>query len=250
MTKTVLITRPEPQADALAKACHKLGMETIILPMLMIEAIEHPSIKPVIANWQTFDKVIFVSPNAVHYALAHKLALPKASIISIGTGTSLALEAANWPVDLQPSGQFNSESLLDMPALQDIQGERIAIICGEGGRDLIETTLQQRGATVDKMICYRSFAPEYKSIPSLQAVTDVVITSAAALTNFTAFLNEHNLLAVQSRRLIVSSERLQRIAKKAGFVHLILAKNASIDAIITTLNGISDDGTIKSEPRT
>lgn len=242
--RTVLITRPLPQAADLAQACERFDFKTISLPMLAIEPLRNENASAIFARIDQFNKIIFISPNAVHCSLEQIKAchaMPVGTIVSMGSGTTKALADYGWPVHIQPNERFNSESLLALPEMMDVSGERIALIAGEAGRDLLAKTLAQRGAQVELAVCYRAVAPSDTQLPDLSQVTDVVITSANALANFKKFLVQFEQNHLLQARLIVSSERLLQLAKKAGFGTLMLAKNASISAITETLNGINDD---------
>ena len=56
-----------------------------------------------------------------------------------------------------PSSGNDSEALLAMPALRDVAGQHIIIVCGHseaGGRTILQRLLRERGAVVTLLTCY------------------------------------------------------------------------------------------------
>src|SRR5687767_15808605 len=65
MTTMLLVTRPQPQADAWVHALRAHGVPTHALPLLQIEAAAEPAAHDAWRALERFALVVFVSPNAV-----------------------------------------------------------------------------------------------------------------------------------------------------------------------------------------
>ena len=100
-----------------------------------------------------FDIANFISPNAVAKAMSlisTRRTLPaKLKIVAVGQGT--AKELGNFGVTgvVVPALRFDSEALLDLPLLRQVNGKRVVIFRGDRGRELLAENLRKRGAVLD-----------------------------------------------------------------------------------------------------
>jgi uroporphyrinogen-III synthase len=88
-----------------------------------------------------------------------------------------------------PTNSFDSEGLLALPELQAVQHQHLMIVRGEGGRDLIASTLQQRGAHIHIAECYRRQALQHNTELldrswQQHAFSAVLLTSSEAMRYF------------------------------------------------------------------
>ena len=81
-------------------------------------------------------------------------------VATVGGASVRALERFGITGVVAPQGRYDSESLLDLPALAAVNGRRVVIFRGEGGRELLGETLRARGAVVEYAECYRRVRPE------------------------------------------------------------------------------------------
>lgn len=164
--KTIVVTRPLAQAAALADAIRAAGGDPFVFPLLAISPATDPApLAAAAGRLADYALAVFISPNAVDHALPEILArgpwpsslLPAA----VGQGTVRALAACGVVGTVAPRERFDSEALLMLPELQKthVDGRRIAIFRGDGGRELLADTLRERGATVDCIACYRRSPP-------------------------------------------------------------------------------------------
>ena len=63
---------------------------------------------------------------------------------------------------ISPPLRFDSEALLELPQLTDVNGRRVIIFRGDGGRELLGETLAARGASVEYVSCYRRGRPLWR----------------------------------------------------------------------------------------
>ncbi|MDD5273903.1 MAG: uroporphyrinogen-III synthase [Methylovulum sp.] len=238
----VLVTRPEHQAGSLSHLIEAQGGKAIRLPTLaIVEVTDTTALQSAWANLGKFQWLIFISANAVNFALkANGGKIPELNqlrLAAVGQSTARALAAAGFRVDLVPGHGFSSEALLAAPALQEVGGQRVLIVRGEGGREELAGQLRLRGAHVDEVAAYQRTLPDADTSPVLallaqQRLHAITITSGEALQNLLMMVApEYHpwLLAIP---VIVVSARIAHIADGLGFKQIVVAAQPADTAIL------------------
>lgn len=241
----VLVTRPAHQAGHLCDLITAAGGRPIRFPTLAIRDLSaNPIVQEQLARLDDYHLAIFISPNAVHYGLAainRRGHLPSGiKLATVGKGSAIALEQAlGRGPDIVPTESYDSEALLALPELRRVSGQRILILRGEGGRELLAETLRQRGAMVDYLEVYRRECPipgDADPMEWLEKTDIITITSSEALQNLinlTAAAQRSQLL---TRPLVVVSARTAALAKQLGFRHpALVTQRAGDEAILQAL---------------
>lgn len=157
---TLLNTRPEAQAVALAELLEQNGFANLFCPSIRIESLDTPP-----PNLADFQAVFFVSANAVKQlaaswqaAFGKPLSLPESlTCFAIGKATAKSLQALG--IDAKtPHDKFDTESLMSDLSDESFQQTQCLIVKGEGGLPDLADTLKQRGANVEEWIGYRRVA--------------------------------------------------------------------------------------------
>ncbi len=155
----VLVTRPEQQAGPLCRLIEAEGGNAIRYPALVIRARQdRAAVGAAVGRVGAYDLVVFASMNAVRFGAGLLGQNRTLRLAAIGPATAAALNSAGYRVALLPPAGADSESLLAMPELAHMSGQRVLIVRGVGGRDLLAKVLAQRGARV-------SFAEVYVREP-------------------------------------------------------------------------------------
>jgi uroporphyrinogen-III synthase len=241
----VLVTRPAHQAGPLVEKLAAAGAEPLLFPLLEITPQAGPELDAVLARLGNFDLAIFISPTAVKFgvtAAARHGGWPAGlSLAAVGPGTARELirQLGREP-QICPTEGGGSEALLAEPALQEVDGRRILIVRGAGGRETLARTLAERGARVEHAVVYRRQPPANAGPlnAALQAgeIDLILITSSEALDNLvrlTAPALRETLLGLP---LLVTHPRQAERARALGFGHdPILAREGSDAAIIDAI---------------
>lgn len=242
----VLVTRPQHQAEPLCALLQTQGANPIVFPVLEItDAEDQASLLAIIDQLERFDIAIFISANAVSKAMnliQGRRELPAAlQLAAVGKSSARALERHGHAVDIVPAQRFDSEALLAMPALTDVAGKRIVIFRGDGGRELLADTLQQRGAEVVYAECYRRIKPEADTGDLLSRwargnITVVVLTSAEGMRNLFDMLGDQGQPWLRKTPMVVMSERMRALALELGVsAEVLVPVEASDQAVVDTL---------------
>lgn len=248
--RCIVVTRPLAQAGPLAEAIKAAGGEPLIFPLLEITAAEDPQpLAEAAAHLARYDWAVFISPNAVDYALPILLAQARwpATLrpAAVGQGTVRALAAHGITGCIAPSERFDSEALLALPELatEQVAGKRVAIFRGDGGRELLADTLRERGALVDCITCYRRSPPSAGSQPLLAAwragkLDALAVSSSEGLRYLLALLDDEGRGFLQQTPLFVPHARIAETAGELGLRNIVLsdAADAGIMAALVAYN--------------
>lgn len=237
----VLVTRPEPAAGRLADALAAEAAVVFRVPALEIAPVEGvDSAERLRGRLADVSVVVFTSVNAVEgfFGLMPESApgrLP-AVVLAVGRATAEALRARGLAGVRTPRGRFDSEGLLACPQLdaRRVAGRLVAVVKGEGGRDLLGKELRRRGAEVIEANVYRRRAPERlaEMLDGVRESVDVVIvTSAEALGNL-AGAAPWTAPWLSSRVVVTVSERVAAAARARGLTRLAVAGGADAASIV------------------
>jgi len=248
MVKRILVTRAKHQSQHLTDLIESNdGWHAIIFPVMDVLPVSlSADDSDRLACINCFDYVFFISVNAVNFALklfSGKIEkLQGLNCVAVGRATYNCLVSYGLSNILVSKQGFNSESLLVMPELRDLQGYRCLIIRGKGGRELLADSLLERGATVDYLETYERVLAENDNITEVEQlclqneIARIVIYSGEALRNLLRLLNKEiikdKLLSIP---LVVISQRVYELAKEMGFKSIIIAEEASDSAMVNAL---------------
>lgn len=244
--KSVLVTRPQGQELALCRGLREAGYEPHHQPLLELEPLAELDTvqRGLLLDLDRFEHIIFISGNAVRHGMARiEDYWPQwpVGIHCYGVGAATAGKLADYGIPaLSPDGEMTSESLLALPSLREVAGQRVLIVKGEGGRDTLRQKLSRRGAEVAELVCYRRRCPQ---LPAGElaarirrwSIELILLSSGEGLTNLLRLLSPEETLNVSALGLLVPSRRVAEQAEAAGFSHLITAENASDAAVLRAL---------------
>ncbi|MEX0422749.1 uroporphyrinogen-III synthase [Providencia rettgeri] len=245
----VLVTRPEPACSELITAITTKGGEAFASPLIRIgPGAELNTLIPQLDSLTANDLVFLLSKNAVEYA---NLMLEqtgrnwsdKLSYYGIGRSTGQYFQQVTGK-DIRWAEQGEtSEILLTHPELQFLEGKNALLLRGNGGRELLASTLRARGAQVSYCECYTRYPVDYdKALFNQQwfqtGITDVVITSGQMLALLEELITEEYQTWWFSRRLLVVSERIADQARRGGWQKVCVANSADNNALLEALISI------------
>ncbi len=245
-TGTVLLTQRSRQRAALTAALGAAGFTVFERPLI---EVERSTLAPA-ATQSMPTRLIFVSPAAAEHGVPQLpptwRELPR---LAVGAATAEALTEVGWPQTPSPASE-NSEGLLALPVLATVAGEQIAIVRGDGGRELLADTLRQRGADVRYLEVYRKCPLKPDQVEELRAFTanplTVVLSSVEALSRLCAIIPADRLRALT---LVVTSTRiaeqaaglLQAQALPTDPLHAHSLSTGQLPAIVLAASAGTDD---------
>lgn len=241
----IVITRPLHQGEALKTRLESKGAEVLHFPTIEIQAVTASAeLDACLKRLELYHYMIFISPNAVDYAadyLDFSALPPKLKLAAIGPGTARALIAHGRKPDMLPRDGTNSEALLKLKSLNDVDDKRILIVRGQGGRELLAETLEERGADVDYAEVYRRTVPRLDHSELGRwfregKIDAIAVTSREALLNLDRMLSPALTPYLRSAQLLVSSARVIKLAGALGIRRRpVVAADASDRALVLAL---------------
>jgi len=235
----ILNTRPAHQQAELSSLLELEGAKTLSFPV--IDIVPHESSlarQRLTQQLSVYDILLFVSRNAVDNAfrlIDSSRFKPGLCFGVIGTATRLALAQRVTQLDscLLADAPYNSETLLEAAALQQVAGKRVLILRGQEGRNLLGDELMARGAEVDYCEVYRRELPQC-ALADFDRLVEKAFPTLLILTSNEGMHNLFELVAPAAaerlRRIpwLLISERMRESALKLGHnASIVIARSAS-----------------------
>lgn len=235
MALRLIVTRPQPQADAWVERLLRHGIQACALPLLAIESVA--DLGALHAAWHDLPRyalVMFVSPNAVsHFFAARPTALqaqgwPAGTRAgATGPGTLQALQMAGVPVALcvappPQSAQFDSAALWAELQFVPWHGREVLVLRGDGGRDEFAAHLRAAGAAVHFTQAYHRCLPQHGAVERDRLAAALAapaqhlwwLSSTEALGHLPALAPDADWGAAQA---LASHPRIAERARDLGF---------------------------------
>ncbi|WP_420816160.1 fused uroporphyrinogen-III synthase HemD/membrane protein HemX [Paraburkholderia phosphatilytica] len=243
---TAVVTRPAGQSDALKSRLAAGGAQVLEFPLIDIADVEDPApLRAALASLADCALVVFVSPNAVDRTFAQfdaiwPHALPVA-VVGPGSVAALARHGVAAPAHrvISPADAHDDEAVrFDSEALfvqieavfgeGGLEGRRVLIVRGDGGREWLADRLRECGALVEIVAAYRRVVPE----PSVAAWSHVhallagephawLVTSSEGVRNLReladAHLNPDELQRLKAVPFVAPHPRIAETARGLGF---------------------------------
>ncbi|MGX9418609.1 uroporphyrinogen-III synthase [Vibrio sp. RC27] len=246
----VLVIRPEEQGKALCQSLSKHGINCILHPMLDLVATEiNQPLFHLEPNNDKVDIVIAVSQYAVQFCdqllRKNNQSWPiDTRYFAIGQKTAqllskLSQQQVNYP---QVS---DSEHLLEEISLAAVSGLNIAILRGNGGRELLAETLRDRGANVIYREVYQRvprafYAKSNVTLWQDRQIDSIIVTSYEQLELLVSQLPVCYHHWLFSLSIYVPSGRIARLAQSTGFRNTIAVGSASNSDLVAALQPRND----------
>lgn len=250
--QTIVATRPLAEQAGLISHLQSLGATPLALPLLAIEPTTpaHPNYattRAAILDLDLYSHVIFVSPSAARNGYAwiddYWPQLPIGiNWLAMGQKTQKTLSDLGLDSHISPNG-YDSEALLTLPTLQNVSGQRILIMRGEGGRPYLADELVKRGADVDHAVLYTREKPQYDTNRLNQTLYEakphgILVTSGESLNNLITLsqaLSTQAQQALLNCKLVVPSQRTYTLAIDLGFTKVNVASGPDNAAMCAAL---------------
>lgn len=263
---TVVITRPGGQSSALVERLRRAGFDAFEFPLIDIAPVaDDAPLRAALDELyapERYALVVFVSPNAVDHAFGRLFAPWPAdvavAVVGPGSVAALARQGVHAPTHcvISPSEEaddprFDSEALY--AAIEShfgangLDGRRVLIVRGDGGREWLAERLEQAGARVTKVAAYRRLLPEpsmrkWERIHALLGGDHAwLLTSSEGVRNLDELAREHltadEIARLKHAPLVCPHPRIAEAARQTGFDRITVS-GAGDERIVHTLKAL------------
>lgn len=225
----VISLRPQGQHAGVRRAARRHGATLLALSPWRLQALDDPDAHSRLQRALHAEYVLFTSPAAVRFA--HRLQSLKAAAgqtwLAVGSGTALALRRAGV-TNVRAPVRMDSEGLLALRELQEVRGREIGLVTAPEGRDLLATTLTQRGAHLLRADVYRREpialpVPALETLRAMSAPACLLLSSGGALAHVLERIPADLAPRLRETTVIAASARLMQQAQDTGFPNAVLA---------------------------
>jgi uroporphyrinogen-III synthase len=241
----VLVTRPRQQAAALCRLLEAEGADVERFAAIEIEPVdERRGWAARFGDLGQFGLIVFTSTNAVKYGAALLDQRRDLPLAAIGPATARALNQAGYRVSVQSPEGADSESLLRHPKLNAVAGERVLLVKGTQGRELLQQELARRGALVAAAEVYRRECPRPSAADlgalevrfAAHQIHAITATSAEIAANLLALATPRLRRAFDEVHWVVPSARVAESLREGGVkAPSLLARSAEDQDLVSAL---------------
>ena len=199
--KRVLVTRSRTQASRMCELLEDAGATAVELPAIAIAPpLDYGPLDDVVSRLSEYGWIIFASVNAVD-AVFERLdaqgrdarAFGNSRVGAIGPATAAALERRGIRPDFTPSRSVSSAALEELAAYE-WSGVSVLLPAADIGRDELAEGLSRLGASVDRVIAYRTITPPDAAQRARDAFAEgidiVTFTSSSTVRNLLGLLEQ------------------------------------------------------------
>ncbi|MDO4287020.1 MAG: uroporphyrinogen-III C-methyltransferase [Eubacteriales bacterium] len=241
---TVAVTRPKQRAGTLTERLRRLGADVISYPCIETETIwPNMPVVEALASMEQYHWLVLTSPAGVdvlvqllNAADMDMRSLAHMKVAVIGAGTAKKLKEHGLRADYIPA-VYDSVHLAEGLIRLVQEGERVLMLRAEIGTPELPELLAQACVSFDDVPVYRTLyhserREEMAAMLADGSIDYITFTSASTVHGFVESLPEGtNMTGFTALCIGPSTEK----AAKAAGMHTITAANATIDAMLMTL---------------
>ncbi|MHC4712384.1 MAG: uroporphyrinogen-III C-methyltransferase [Planctomycetota bacterium] len=213
--KSVLITRPRHQQEALAAAFEALGAEVIRFPTIEIVPAPTDHLQQAVGLLPQADWVVFTSANGVSIFFDALKSLGKDAralggkrVAAIGPATGRALASCGVVPDLVPSA-YSGAALLDELLGASGPAERFLLWRAAGARRELADGLGKAGRGAIEVTAYRAVSPTTVDPDMVQRLKSappsaILFSSASTGVNFAGMMGDAEFVQLAAKTKVVS----------------------------------------------
>ncbi|HEY0455339.1 MAG TPA: uroporphyrinogen-III C-methyltransferase [Verrucomicrobiae bacterium] len=245
----IVVTRTREQASQLSRQLSDEGAEVLEIPTIKIEPpTNRQFVADALLGLGTYDWIVFTSPNGVTTFFDYFLKgfedlrdLGPARIAAVGPGTAAKVRELHLKVDLMPEEYVSRKIAEAFAKFESIENLKILIARAEVANPDLPKALEEMGAIVDDVACYKTVPETDDRNGAAARLLDtgadwITFTSSSTVENFHARFNLPKLLQQfpKMRTLSIGPETSAAL-KALGLSPTVEAKEHNIDGMVKAL---------------
>lgn len=164
--RRVVVTRSREQAAQLSRKLVDAGADVLEIPTIRFETpSRREGVVDALLELNSYDWLVFTSPNGVTHFFQYFFRqfkdmrdLGGARIAAVGPGTASKLQELHLQVDLMPEEAIGHKVAEAFARYESIENLRICLLRAEVAGSELPRALEEQGAIVDDIACYRTVA--------------------------------------------------------------------------------------------
>lgn len=243
---SVLVPRPRPRGEAIAKVIEDCGGHAIVFPVIDIGEIRDCTrLDHCLDDIDSIDLLVFVSVPAVDGFIRRQkvvgVSLSKGTkVAAIGPRTLVRSQSLGVSVDFSPDSRMDSEGLLDALGDFDVNGKNVTIVRGQDGREFLGQELEKLGAQVQYVESYKRSTTTRPISPILEQwasnqIHCVLITSVSILDALVELLGDTNCRLLEETPVVTISDRIARACRSNGVKGVFVAEKTEETCIVEVI---------------
>jgi uroporphyrinogen III methyltransferase/synthase len=248
--KRIIVTRAREQASGFLKSLVMLGADCIEFPTIEIVPPESwDALDRAIQNIESYNWLLFTSPNGVKYFLKRLEALRKdirdlkgLRIGAIGPKTAERWHEMGIRLDLMPD-EYRAEAIVEDFKEWKMRGARILLPRAAQAREVLPDELKRMGAHVDVVSAYQTIKPEYdtekvRKMLKKGTINMVTFTSSSTVHNFVDMFNVDSEKLLEWMRAVAVAcigPITAKTAQKKGFKVALMPPKYTVDALTESI---------------
>lgn len=258
--KTVMLTRPRAQSEAMTGLLKEFGATIIHCPTIEIAAPSSwAALDAALERIETYDWLVFTSANGAEFFFA-RLAEKRGNGLSliaplitcaIGPATAKAIQSTGARVDVisaDSKAEGALKTIIEQAGGQGkIQGLRVLIPRARVAREVLPDELTRLGAHVDAVEAYQTIKPEVDrdeliAMFAAGRIDAITFTSSSTVTNFAAIVGMTDLSNLLSDVIVACIGPITaQTAAEFGLATIVQPEvynaTALVEALIKALSG-------------
>jgi len=245
----VVVTRSRNQSPELTSRLNELGAEVLEIPCIRIGPPTHlANVADALLELNSYDWLVFTSPNGVtaffdlfFKAFKDTRDIGGVRIAAIGPGTAARLRELHLQVDLMPETAISSKIARAFDHYERMENLKICLLRAEVANPDLPKSLEELGAIVDDIACYKTFAETEDATGDaarlLESGADwITFTSASTVEHFHARFDLPALLRKFPRAKLASiGPETSKVLAALAIKPTVEAKQHTIDGLVAGL---------------
>lgn len=245
----IVITRTRAQARPLVQILRARGALTLVLPSIRIQSLApSKAFNEALSGLNSYDWVIFTSPNGARIffqrffeRFSDARDFGGARIAAVGPATAHEVRNVHLSVDLVPTEGTAESIARELSDYMSLENLRILIVRGERATPELPMILEEKGAIVDQVVCYRTI--EERSLDPIRiawlrryGADWILFFSGSAVESFNRRIN---LVRMRQRfpklKIGVMGPQARHALERIGLRPDVEASVHTIDGLVTAI---------------
>ncbi len=245
----VVVTRGRERTGGVSAKLSELGAEVLAIPAIKQEApTRRESLIDALLELNSYDWLVFTSPTGVDQFFEYFFRqfkdlrdLGGARIAAVGPATAARLRELHLQVDVEPAEARASALAKALAAYETIENRKICLLRAEVANPELPKTLEELGAIVDDIACYRTVAETEDRTDAGKRLEEkgadwILFTSGSTARHFHA---RFDLAALKQKfpglRLASIGPETSKVLSDLGFPPDLEAREFTTDGLVVAL---------------